>query len=143
MKTVLFLCTGNYYRSRFAEVLFNHLAAQDGLVWRAESRGLQLTPVNVGPISAHAVDGLARLGITLNGQRRMPIQATEEDLLRADHIVAAKRVEHFPLVERLFPAWSERIEFWEVHDIDFAEPADALPLLHSKVVELLGRLQAL
>ena len=23
MKTVLFLCTGNYYRSRFAEILFN------------------------------------------------------------------------------------------------------------------------
>ena len=26
MPTVLFLCTGNYYRSRFAEILFNHLA---------------------------------------------------------------------------------------------------------------------
>ena len=26
---VLFLCTGNYYRSRFAEILFNH-AAQSG-----------------------------------------------------------------------------------------------------------------
>ena len=25
-KTVLFLCTGNYYRSRFAEELFNHEA---------------------------------------------------------------------------------------------------------------------
>jgi protein-tyrosine phosphatase len=26
-KQVLFLCTGNYYRSRYAEELFNHLSA--------------------------------------------------------------------------------------------------------------------
>jgi protein-tyrosine phosphatase len=30
-KIMLFLCTGNYYRSRFAELLFNHLAKQRGL----------------------------------------------------------------------------------------------------------------
>ena len=38
MQTVLFLCTGNYYRSRFAEELFNHRAARDGLSWVAQSR---------------------------------------------------------------------------------------------------------
>ena len=37
---VLFVCTGNYYRSRFAEAVFNHLAAARGLPWRAVSRGL-------------------------------------------------------------------------------------------------------
>src|SRR5260370_39303693 len=41
-KGVLFLCTGNYYRSRFAEVLFNSVAAKMGLPWRASSRGLGL-----------------------------------------------------------------------------------------------------
>jgi protein-tyrosine phosphatase len=41
-KTVLFLCTGNYYRSRFAEVLFNSVADRMGLPWRASSRGLAL-----------------------------------------------------------------------------------------------------
>src|SRR4051812_12382323 len=56
MKTVLFLCTGNYYRSRFAEVVFNTLAGRAGLPWRAESRGLalELGVNNVGPLSAHA-----------------------------------------------------------------------------------------
>ena len=39
---VLFLCTGNYYRSRFAEELFNHLAIQRGLAWRADSAGLEV-----------------------------------------------------------------------------------------------------
>ena len=41
-KTVLFLCTGNYYRGRFAEVLFNSVAGKMGLPWRATSRGLAL-----------------------------------------------------------------------------------------------------
>ena len=30
-KTILFLCTGNYYRSRFAEILFNSVAGRMGL----------------------------------------------------------------------------------------------------------------
>jgi hypothetical protein len=36
---ILFLCTGNYYRSRYAEELFNHLAKVKGHSWRAFSRG--------------------------------------------------------------------------------------------------------
>jgi protein-tyrosine phosphatase len=51
-KTVLFLCTGNYYRSRFAEVLFNSVAGTMGLPWRASSRGLALErqayPMSIG-----------------------------------------------------------------------------------------------
>ena len=41
-KTVLFLCTGNYYRSRYAEALFNSVAGKMSLPWRASSRGLAL-----------------------------------------------------------------------------------------------------
>ena len=53
VKTVLFLCTGNYYRSRFAEELFNHQAERADLDWIAQSRGLALErgAYNVGPIS--------------------------------------------------------------------------------------------
>jgi protein-tyrosine phosphatase len=44
-RTVLFLCTANYYRSRFAEFYFNSIAAAAGLPWQAESRGLSLNVV--------------------------------------------------------------------------------------------------
>ncbi len=36
----LFVCTGNFYRSRLAELLFNHYAQEQGLDWTADSRGL-------------------------------------------------------------------------------------------------------
>jgi protein-tyrosine-phosphatase len=56
-KTVLFLCTGNYYRSRFAEILFNSVAAPMGLPWRASSRGLAIERGvnNIGPMSISAI----------------------------------------------------------------------------------------
>jgi hypothetical protein len=57
VKKVLFLCTGNYYRSRFAEELFNHHAEHAGLAWIAESRGLALERGvhNIGTISSFAL----------------------------------------------------------------------------------------
>ena len=43
VKRVLFICTGNYYRSRFAEEWFNFLVRQErALHWVADSRGLAL-----------------------------------------------------------------------------------------------------
>ena len=57
MKVVLFLCTGNYYRSRFAEELFDYLAPANCAGWVAASRGIavDLGNNNVGPIAAQTV----------------------------------------------------------------------------------------
>jgi len=139
---VLFLCTGNYYRSRFAEHLFNHLAPHYELPWRAFSRGLatELVAEDAGPISPFALYGLALRGIQLEGQIRPPIQLFEGDLASAHHIVALKQAEHLPLLRRTFPAWVERVEFWHVHDIDVAAPDDALPHLEEAIRDLLNRL---
>jgi protein-tyrosine phosphatase len=41
--TVLFLCTGNYYRSRFAEMYLNDLAGRAGIDWSADSRALNIS----------------------------------------------------------------------------------------------------
>ena len=59
-KLVLFLCTGNYYRSRFAEIVFNHFASSRSLDWRADSRGLarEFGAWNVGPISPYTLQAL-------------------------------------------------------------------------------------
>jgi protein-tyrosine phosphatase len=71
MKQVLFLCSGNYYRSRFAEHLFHWLAEKSDLPWRADSRGLRAGKYgNIGPISRFAVEGRKLRGIPINGEHR-------------------------------------------------------------------------
>src|ERR1700693_2297365 len=107
-KTFLFLCTGNYYRSRFAEVLFNSVAGKMGLPWRASSRGLALERGvhHVGPMAVVAVNALEARGLRgIADLARLPTQATVDDLERADWIVALKQVEHLPLLQERFPAW--------------------------------------
>ncbi len=78
MPTILFLCTGNYYRSRFAEELFNHLAKQHGLDWTATSRALaiELGIYNHGPISNHTRVALIEREIPLAEPVRHPQQVS-------------------------------------------------------------------
>ena len=142
-QTVLFLCTGNYYRSRFAEILFNWRAAKTGLNWRAESRGLALDPMNPGCLSRFTVSHLSDLGIPLEEYQRLPQDLTIEDLKAVHHVVAVKRTEHFPLMTKRFPEWLDKVEFWEVHDIDCSDPKFALPHLEREVEGLLDRLSSL
>jgi low molecular weight protein-tyrosine phosphatase len=140
MKTVLFLCTGNYYRSRLAEFYFNHLAKEQNSDWQATSRGLRITGSNVGPLSAHTRAWLAENGIDPAEPHRMPIPVQEADFWAADHIVAVKQAEHRAMMLEMFPHWADRIEYWHVHDLDAALPDQAIPELVSLVDELFRRL---
>jgi predicted translation initiation factor SUI1 len=137
-KTVLFLCTDNYYRSRFAEALFNSMAGKMRLPWRASSRGLALERGvnNVGPMAASAVKALEALGVCAGEDcARAPAQVTEEDFAAADRVVALKRDEHLPLLQERFPAWAEKVEFWHVDDA----PA-VLGLIEQEVMSLVARI---
>jgi protein-tyrosine phosphatase len=138
--TVLFLCTGNYYRSRFAEIFFNWHAGRRSVLWRAESRGLELHPANIGPMSSHTIARLRTLGIPMEPYKRLPLAASHKDFEAAHHVVAVKETEHRPMLERIFPTWLDRVEFWEVHDLDCAEPHEAIPQLEGEVLRLLERL---
>src|SRR6266446_2872322 len=101
-QTLLFLCTGNYYRSRFAEILFNSVAGKMGLPWRASSRGLALERGvnNVGPMAVAAVKALETRGLRAAVDfARFPMQVTADDLETANWIVALKQAEHLPLLQ--------------------------------------------
>jgi protein-tyrosine phosphatase len=138
-RKVLFLCSGNYYRSRFAEILFNNLAAKSGLNWEASSCGLvvDIPNGNIGPISPHTVDALTARAILLAEEHRVPVQATAEDLATADLIIAVKEGEHRPMLARRFPGWEDQAEYWQVHDLDLAHAYEALTAIEDHVHNLI------
>jgi protein-tyrosine phosphatase len=141
MKQVLFLCSGNYYRSRFAEHLFNWLAAKVNLPWRADSRGLRVGQAgNIGPISRYAVEGLKLRGVPINGERRYPVQLSLPDLAGSDLVIAVKEAEHRAMLRELFPLWTNLVEYWHVDDLDYAEAEEALFALDGHVRALVERL---
>ncbi len=142
MKRVLFLCSGNYYRSRFAEIFFNWNAEQRGLPWRAESRGLALDSRNSGPLSRHTSAHLAARGISWAEYLRSPMPVTEADFVAAARVIAVKAAEHRPIVEAHFPAWRDVVEYWHVHDLDCATPAETFAQLEQEVMQLLAGLSA-
>ena len=136
-KTVLFLCTGNYYRSRFAEIYFNSVAMKMGLPWKATSRGLALAPGgNIGPMSAWALKALETMRLRdADATARFPIQAASADLEQAAVIVALKRAEHLPMLQERFPGWVETVEYWHIDDAP-----EVLPLIEGEVMSLVARL---
>ncbi|HZU38385.1 MAG TPA: hypothetical protein VFA18_20845 [Gemmataceae bacterium] len=137
-KTILFLCTGNYYRSRFAEMLCASVARRMGLPWEASSRGLALERgvKNIGPMATAAIRTVEAKGIR-DAQRcgRLPAQVTIEELEQADVIIALSHAEHLPLLQKRFPAFAERVEFWHVDDAP-----EALDLIERQVMDLVARL---
>jgi protein-tyrosine phosphatase len=145
LQRILFICTGNYYRSRFAELLFNALAEARCLAWRADSRGTDVENAgrwNVGPLSVFARQALAERGVVVDAAPRMPRQLAENDLAKADLIIAICEREHRAQLDLLFPDWSGRIKYWSIEDLH-TEPAEcALVALHEHVDDLLARLAA-
>lgn len=90
--TVLFVCSGNFYRSRFAEALFNHYAEIGGLSWRAESKGFK-PHLSEGDLSPFARSALTLRGIPLHHTRLQPSKLEEEDMVGATRTVMLKEQE--------------------------------------------------
>ncbi len=143
LKTVVFICTGNYYRSRFSEYLFNALAKERGLYSRATSRGLKTWTVGAheGPFSEFAAYRLTALDIPFD-HRRFPLQLSEVDLEDADLVVALKRAEHHAMMVEQFPKWADRITYWHIDDMDCATADEALPICETRVRTLVDELFA-
>lgn len=136
---VLFLCTGNFYRSRFAEAVFNHLARERGLRWRAVSRGLRLHPSQSG-LSPLAARGLRERRINPAHTASECAGVTEADLGSADLCIALSESEHRPMMADLFPDWENRIRFWDVQDNDVTPADEALPQIDRAVLALIEEL---
>lgn len=95
---------------------------------------------NPGPISKSTVARLNHHGIPAEQNQRFPLKVTAEDMTGAQHIVAMKRSEHTYAIQTYFPAHLERVEFWEIHDMDCTAPEEMFPHLERAVMALVERL---
>ncbi len=138
---VLFLCTGNYYRSRFAEMLFNALASREDLDWTADSRGLSPSLSNTGPVYPGVLDHLKTLGFPAQTELRFPARLVMADLEEANLVIALNKSEHRQLISQRFGDWSDRTRYWDVPDLNLMKAEDAFSRIEKYVNALIQQLQ--
>jgi protein-tyrosine phosphatase len=104
MRQILFVCTANVCRSPMAEAIFNALAEESGLLWRAESTGVAaLVGEDITPNARAALD---EVGIYANEHRAR--QVSEAMLEEAD-LVLAMGPRHVATLRQRFGDLSERV----------------------------------
>jgi protein-tyrosine phosphatase len=138
-KRVLFICTANFYRSRFAEAIFNHLAEKQGLSWRAFSRGLAIYWAE-GYLSPYTARALEARKIELRHTGPARAQLSAHDLGNSQRQIALDGNEHYPMMREQFPGWADRIEYWHVVDLPVCPSELALPEIEDKVHALVTEL---
>lgn len=138
---LLFICTGNFYRSRFAEHYFEHCCEVQGIDWIAESRGLRGWDTGArGRMSPATVDMMRELGVSVPYVIRSPHLTTPTDVEAVTRIIALDGSEHRPLVGQWLAKFEDCIEYWEVPDVDRVDPSVALPAIVEQVDRLVAEL---
>jgi protein-tyrosine phosphatase len=142
-RTILFICTGNYYRSRFAEALFNHHAELRGSSWRAISRGLAIERVTeVNKLSRFTFTAMLKRGIKRRHTSVDLNALTSLDLIEADLAIAMCEAEHRPMMIEKYPLWVDHVIYWRVADLPDCLPSEAIAEIERQVFLLLDSISA-
>jgi translation initiation factor 1 len=83
-----------------------------------------------------AITRLEALGIRAGEDAtRLPAPVTADDFAVVERIVALQHAEHLPLLQERFPAWVEKVEYWQVDDAP-----EALAVIEREVMTLVARM---
>lgn len=122
VKQVIFICTGNFYRSRLAEELFNYYVGETNLPWEATSRGM--VDSSFGGISPVAFEYLKKRGLSPRiDPTRDSIPLKVSDIEKAELLIAMNQEEHEPMLREKFGqiprilAQRNRLRYWNVCDV--------------------------
>jgi len=119
---VLFICTGNWYRSRFAECYLKSKGYKN-----VQSRGINVVNNKKKKYrekykqSSLVRNGLIKLGLNKYIDNKMPQQLTENDMKKSDKIILINKKEHYNYVIKKYPKYKHKLIIWNIKDCKWSE----------------------
>ena len=141
MHNILFVCTANIFRSRFAEEVFNFLAAEERIPAKAFSAGLKVGAYHVRKIHRPAVEQLDKFNIKPKRPNELSVHIDEEELTKYDQLICMDEAEHKPMVLSNSKLKEFNFEYWDIIDEPKVQSDVSLPICYSKVNELVDGLK--
>ena len=131
VKQFCFVCSGNLYRSRYAEAWFNYLSiTHERHDLRGFSRGIAVQPTEDYrqgeiftrriPLAKPTYDRMLAKNIPfcLIGPTNQAL--SDGDCAAAEVILLMNRVEHLPVIERDYPAYLDRVDSYDIGGQEYA-----------------------
>ena len=137
---VLFLGISNHCASRFAEIMFNHIASEQLLNYFGVSRGV-MTKHHKHPIDTRTISALTARGVPMSGNLRTPRTLKSQDLNGSEYIVLVSGSELTQRVSRSKIVEGKEIIQWNFKDVGALSPSQLFPALEAEVYLLVRRLQ--
>ena len=136
MKKILFVCTANIYRSRFAEEVFNSLAINRGASLIAFSAGLKVGEYTTRKIYYPALDNLEKFNILPKRADELSVHINNIDLDQYDRLICIDKNEHKPMVQSDPNLSTFKFEYWDITDMPKVDSDISLPKCYKQVESL-------
>ena len=140
MKKILFVCTANIFRSRFAEEVFNSLASDSSLSLSAFSAGMKVGEFTTRKIYYPALEQLKRYNIKPQRGNELSTHIDDLNLDEYDRIICMDEPEHRPMVEENTNLKGRDVEYWNIVDIPEEDSRVSLPMCYEKVNKLFSEM---
>tara|TARA_B100001027_G_scaffold179354_1_gene130727 strand:- start:230 stop:673 length:444 start_codon:yes stop_codon:yes gene_type:complete len=141
MHNILFVCTANIFRSRFAEEVFNFLALEERIPAKAFSAGLKVGEYHVRKIHRPALEQLEKLNIKPKRPNELSVHIDEVELTKYDQLICMDEAEHKSMVLSNSKLKKFNFEYWYIIDEPKVQSDVSLPICYSKVKKLVDDLK--
>ncbi len=141
MHNILFVCTANIFRSRFAEEVFNCLVIKQRIPAKAFSAGLKVGEYHVRKIYRPALEQLTKFNIKPKRPNELSVHINEVQLSKYDQLICMDEAEHKPMVLSNSKLNDINFEYWDIIDEPKVQSDVSLPICFSKVKELVDDLK--
>ena len=142
MKKVLFVCTANIHRSRFAEEVFNFFCTKHNKDYHAFSAGLRVGDYSYRKIYFPALENLKVFNIIPKRPNDLSKHIKDVNLENYDKIICMDEDEHKPMVNSDPKLSNYNFEYWNITDMPKVDSDVSLPLCYKKVENLLNEMSS-